>query len=137
MSFACFIRFIGRRSCLKLMNRQILVVDDQPGIRMLLSDVFKSKGYQVQTANTGAEALEILSRSSFDLLVIDYQLPIVDGAGVLNELKKRNMQIPTIMISGLIEELSQETVCMEYVKEIFSKPFNIRDVCSAVQSILS
>src|SRR5690625_527709 len=73
-----FTREKERRAVLS-MQKEILVVDDQPGIRLLLTDIFENDGYKVNTAETGQEALDKIYKNFFDLIILDYKLPILDG----------------------------------------------------------
>lgn len=118
------------------MNKHILVVDDQPGIRFLLDEVFTNEGYQVTTANTGKEALDHVHTSTFDLIMMDYKLPVMDGVQVLHLLEEEEIMIPTILMSGLAEEIMQEIDSSSMLKHILSKPFNIVEVCTIVNGIL-
>ncbi|MGY0691165.1 response regulator [Virgibacillus sp. FSP13] len=118
------------------MRREILIVDDQPGIRLLLQEVFTNEGYQVETANTGKEALEKLHSNTFDLIMLDYKLPIVDGAEVLQRLDKQGVTTPAILMSGLAEEVVKESQNFSMVREVIAKPFNIQDICSTVKILL-
>ncbi|WP_106496009.1 response regulator [Lentibacillus sp. Marseille-P4043] len=118
------------------MRREILIVDDQPGIRLLLQEVFINEGYQVETANTGKEALEKIHSNTFDLIMLDYKLPIVDGAEVLQRLEEQGITTPAILMSGLAEGLVKESEKYSMVQEVIAKPFNIQDVCSTVKTLL-
>lgn len=119
------------------MSKEILVVDDQPGIRLLLADMLRNEGYQVQTAETGQEALDKINSSHCDLLVLDYQLPVINGIELLTMLEKKSIVLPAILISGLAEEFQKKYDSDLYIKKVFTKPFDMRDVCSVVDSILS
>lgn len=118
------------------MKKEILVVDDQPGIRLLLQEIFANEGYQVETAKTGKEALDKLHSHTFDLVMLDYKLPIIDGAEVLQQLEQEKFTVAVILMSGLAEELSKESEKHSIVKEIVAKPFNIKDVSSIAKKLL-
>ncbi|QKY70495.1 response regulator [Lentibacillus sp. CBA3610] len=119
------------------MTKKILVVDDQPGIRMLIQEVFMEEGYDVTTAETGKEALDKLYRESFDLLILDYKLPVVDGLEVLNQLEHNQIYIPAIVMSGLAEDARKDLQQFSLIKEVFAKPFNIQELNSFVKRILN
>jgi len=82
------------------MSFSILVVDDEEGIRRSLGDILEDEGYEVQTAETGREALRLAREENPDLIFLDIWLPDIDGMEVLEELKKANPQVPVVMISG-------------------------------------
>lgn len=118
------------------MTEEVLVVDDQPGIRMLLTDILRNDGYQVSEATTGKEALKKINSHSFDLIILDYKLPIIDGAGVLQKLKQSKIDIPVILMSGLVDEISMDSKKYPMVKKIMEKPFNVLDIQHSVKLIL-
>ncbi|WP_174614958.1 response regulator [Virgibacillus ihumii] len=118
------------------MTRKILVVDDQPGIRLLLQEVFTNEGYHVTTVTTGKEALDNLFSTEFDLIMLDYKLPIVDGVEVLRKMNDRDITTPAIIMSGLPEDISTETEQLSPVKKILAKPFNVQEVCDFTRSLL-
>ncbi|MEC5424443.1 response regulator [Virgibacillus sp. C22-A2] len=118
-------------------KKKILVVDDQPGIRLLLTDILISEGFQVSTANTGKEALDKIYSRSFDLLIIDYNLPIINGIQVLQQMETDNIRTPAILMSGLAEDIITEAEEYTMVKEVLAKPFNIQDICISVKSLLN
>ncbi|MUK89627.1 response regulator [Ornithinibacillus sp. L9] len=119
------------------MNKVVLVVDDEHGIRLLLEDVLTNEGYHVITAKTGKEALDKLQKHSISLMILDYKLPIVDGIEILKQLAQAQTQIPTIVMSGMIEKIEDETKDIANVKAILSKPFNILDITEKVKNILA
>lgn len=118
------------------MKHEILVVDDEPGIRLLLTDVLNAEGYDVVTAKTGVEALKKINESPFDLIILDCQLPILDGLEVVQQLKNDQQVIPIIMISGLPELLTDDLLTYDAIKKVVSKPFNIQDMIHFVKSAI-
>lgn len=82
------------------MKPVILVVDDEEGIRETLSEILEDEGYQVITASTGEEAINIFKTESPDLVFLDIWLPGMDGIETLKEIKNLRREVPVIMISG-------------------------------------
>ncbi|WP_284140147.1 MULTISPECIES: response regulator [unclassified Virgibacillus] len=119
------------------MDQRILIVDDEIGIRLLLEEILTNEGYAIETANTGQEALDKLMQQTFDLLLIDYKLPILDGIEVLEQLQNNDVSIPTILMSGMMESIKQEVEAIPMVKRILGKPFNVIDVCKIVESVFN
>ena len=120
----------------KYMEKEILIVDDQPGIRMLLTDILANEGYQVSTAKNGKEALDKIYANKYNLIILDYKLPIIDGVEVLQKMKQNKVEIPTIIISGLVEEVSKESSNNNLIKKVIAKPFNVKDIQQSVKLIL-
>ncbi|MHA6250657.1 response regulator [Oceanobacillus sp. CAU 1775] len=119
------------------MQEEILIVDDQPGIRLLLSDILIYEGYRVTTASTGEEALNKLKEKQFDLLMLDYKLPIIDGKEVLKKMEELGIYIPVIVMTGLVENFQMDIEKIPLVKKIMAKPFNVLDIGEEVKRILA
>jgi DNA-binding NtrC family response regulator len=79
---------------------QVLVVDDEPIVRESIRDWLKDAGYQVATAETGEEALEIVEKQDFSVMVLDLRLPGKSGITVLKEVKAAKPQIKSIIITA-------------------------------------
>ncbi len=79
---------------------RILVVDDEPGVRAALEGILRDEGFQVSTAASGEEGLEILAREPFDALLLDVWLPGIDGLDTLVQLRERRVDAEVVMISG-------------------------------------
>ncbi|GGJ52854.1 response regulator [Virgibacillus salexigens] len=118
------------------MKKEILVVDDQPGICMLLTDILTSEGYHVETAKTGKERLDKINNSSFHLLMIDYKLPIFNAFEVLRRMEAENRIVPTILMSGMTEDDIREKEDCSKIESVLSKPFNIHEVCKLVKATI-
>jgi two-component system, response regulator, stage 0 sporulation protein F len=118
------------------MKKKILIVDDEAGIRLLLEDLLESDGHEIQTAKDGKEALELLTIHTFDLLIIDYKLPIMDGVEVIQHLEKANKELSIIVMSGLVENINEEAIALRNVKKVLSKPFNVLEVKEYVNQLL-
>jgi two-component system nitrogen regulation response regulator NtrX len=78
----------------------ILIVDDEPGVRSSLSGVLRDEGFDVETAATGEECLELAARTAFDVIVLDVWLPGIDGLVTLQRLRERRIDAQVVMISG-------------------------------------
>ncbi|MBM3823178.1 MAG: response regulator [Verrucomicrobia bacterium] len=92
------------------MKQHLLVVDDEESIRELLSSYFKKHGYNVTTAATPAEAIEIANQRQIHLIVLDLALADADGLELLELLKKNHPNLPIVILTGMgfDEELFQE-----------------------------
>lgn len=115
------------------MKADILVVDDQPGIRLLLTDLLTNEGHRVSTAKTGKEALDLIYSHTFDLIFIDYKLPVMDGFNVLKQLEEKNRNIPAILMSGMVLP-GEETMQLKNVVEVVAKPFNVHHLIEIVRT---
>jgi DNA-binding response OmpR family regulator len=82
------------------MGRRILIVDDQETIILFLRDRLEKLGYEVTTASNGLEGLEILKRESFTGILLDLEMPIMDGLTMLNRLRQKFSTVPVIVMSA-------------------------------------
>jgi chemosensory pili system protein ChpA (sensor histidine kinase/response regulator) len=82
-------------------KKVVLVVEDNVLNRELTNAVLKAAGYHVLSAKDGAEALMTVGRESVDLMLLDIDLPFIDGHNVLAALKEKGIEVPAIFISGL------------------------------------
>ena len=78
----------------------ILITDDEPNIRKTLSQTFKLEGYRVETAGDGRQALGVLEDGGIDLVMLDLQMPHMDGLETLRELRKRGHAMPVMLLTA-------------------------------------
>lgn len=115
------------------MKRNILIVDDHPAICLLLSEFFSHEGYSVMVANTGKEAIEKLKKYTFDIVFLDYNIPIIDGVSVIKRLAHGGFLTPIVLMSGMSEKIKDKVSKHPFVKRIISKPFNLDEIKMFVQ----
>lgn len=115
------------------MANKILVVDDHPGIRLLLLEIFSHEGYNVTMASNGQEAIDLINSEVFNLVILDRHLPIFDGLEVVKHIAKLKKPSTVLFISGLSDGLEEEIKEYEFVKAIVEKPFNINDFYDIVK----
>jgi len=116
---------------------RVLVADDDPAIRMLVQRVLVRQGYDVTTANDGADAIVQLDQNEFDLLVLDLMMPRVDGIGVIAHLQSRGAATPPILVMTAASPDILRRLPHERIARIITKPFDIeqlmRDAGEAIQ----
>jgi two-component system nitrogen regulation response regulator NtrX len=78
----------------------VLVVDDESAIREAIRTTLEYEGYAIDEAGSGQEALEMIGREPWDVILLDIKMPVMDGLEVLEHLRSRRSQTPVIMISG-------------------------------------
>lgn len=119
----------------------VLIAEDELHTRLALSIIFKKAGFKVLTAETGRRALEKIiridqSNEMVNLLVSDIQMPDLSGIDLLSELNKRQLSVPTILITGYgINDIDQTLGTMKYV-DIVEKPFEADDILQRVKRII-
>ncbi len=82
--------------------KKILIVDDKESIRTLIEDELEDEGYEVLSESSGKEALATLDNIEYqvDLVMLDIKMPGMNGLEVLNEIKKKNKNLPVILLSA-------------------------------------
>lgn len=78
----------------------ILVVDDEPNIRRMVASLLTAEGHQASVAATGEEALQALTESEPDVVLLDLALPGIDGISVLSQIREKHATLPVVMMSG-------------------------------------
>lgn len=118
------------------MSDKVLVVDDEPSNRKILEQVLTRQGYSVEIANDGAEALKKLESSQPDLILLDYMMPDVSGMDVLKELRKREEDIPVVMITayGTVERAVE--AMQEGAYDFITRPFKPEHIALVVRKAL-
>ena len=115
---------------------RVLVVDDEPGIASLLMETLRLAGFEAAIANTGIEALEDLKRSAFDLILLDVNLPIMDGFQILAQLRQRQPEIPIIMISARLDKKDVIEAFKLGADDYITKPFSIEEVVMRINAVM-
>lgn len=114
---------------------RVMVVDDEPMVREVVSNYLEREGYEVTAVADGHEALERLDEATPDLVVLDVMLPSVDGLSILRHVR-RHSEVPVILLTARGEEsdriLGLELGADDYV----SKPFSPRELTARVRSVL-
>ena len=106
------------------MRERILVVDDEPNMLRLLKTILMDKtGYEVSTTNNPLEVAKMLQEESFDLVITDLKMPLVDGIDLISIVKKIDPTLPIIMITayGTIE--TAEEAIQQGAYDFITKPF--------------
>lgn len=121
--------------------RTILVVDDEPEIRRLLTRVLNNKGLRVLEAERGLDALRMIKAHMPDLLVLDAMLPEVNGFEIARRVKSsaKYSHIPIIMVSAVYKgwRVAEDARSSYGVDAYIEKPFRLGDVVSAIETALA
>jgi DNA-binding response OmpR family regulator len=116
-------------------GRQVLVVDDEPMLRNLLSRLLRMEGYDVLEAEDGQAALNIVRAKEPDLVLLDVMLPARDGLDVLGDLR-RTSNVPVILVSALGEEADRVLGLKLGADDYVVKPFSAAELSARIESVL-
>ena len=119
---------------LMMQTSRILVVDDEPKIRRIVSSYLIEEGFEVAEAHDGETALE-LSNADLDLVILDIGLPGIDGIDVLRELRTRS-DVPVIVVTARAEETDRLIGLSVGADDYVTKPFSPRELVLRVKAIL-
>ncbi len=112
--------------------KKILVVDDESGIRFLLSEVLLNKGFEVSLASDGQESLDKLEQDHFDLVVTDINMPRLDGVAMLKRMKKTGRDEKIIIMTGNPADQRLLDKGLPHVESHLFKPFGIESFLNVV-----
>jgi DNA-binding response OmpR family regulator len=114
----------------------ILVVEDEPSIRQGLCDVLTFRGYAVDSADNGKDALAKGEGGRFDLIVLDIMLPELDGLGVCRCLRGAGHEVPVLMLTAKGDEQDVLNGFEAGADDYVTKPFSVRELLARVQALL-
>jgi two-component system, OmpR family, alkaline phosphatase synthesis response regulator PhoP len=117
------------------MAKKIFIVDDEPQIVKVLKAYLEKAGYQVVTADDGKNALGIFQREKPDFLILDLNLPGLDGLEVCKSIR-RDSNIPILMLTARVEEADKLIGLELGADDYVIKPFSPREVVARVRTIL-
>lgn len=111
----------------------VLVVDDDPSILLTVSEILDLEGYPVETARNGVEALSAVERAHPSLVLLDMRMPILDGWGFAEELKRRGLSLPILVMTAAQDARgwADEIGAQGYL----AKPFDLPDLLAAVERL--
>ena len=118
------------------MERTILVVEDDTGIRVVLQDTLTSQGYHVVTADNGMKGLELAQKLKPDLIILDVMLPLMDGFEICKRLRKEGITSPVMMLTVKDEEVDKVLGLELGADDYVTKPFSLKELSARVKALL-
>lgn len=117
-------------------SRRILLVEDEPGLVLTLTDRLTSEGYQVESIRDGDEAVETATGSHFDLIVLDVMLPGKNGFDVCQELRRKGVTTPILFLTAR-GEIADKVVGLKLGGDDYlTKPFDMLELVARVDALL-
>jgi two-component system NtrC family sensor kinase len=119
-------------------DARILLVDDNPIVSQVIIDILSLDGYGVDTAPNGIAALEKMEGRRYDLVLTDLHMPEMDGAGLYEELAKRQTHPPQkiIFLTGTAGTSEAHRLMQDTGLPVLRKPFNLVELLDLVQKVL-
>jgi len=119
-------------------SKRIVVADDEAHILHVVSMKLRNAGYEVVTTVDGEEALELCTSEPPDLIITDYQMPIMSGLEMLKEFRKREqgVNVPAIMLTARGFDIEQSEMIQAGISLVLAKPFSPKEVLEKVSELL-
>lgn len=115
---------------------KVLVIDDEPGVRALISEALSLSEISAVQAADGLEALSYLRRERFDLLILDINMPKLDGLALLEKLRTEGMSVPVLMLSARADKADVNQGLRIGADDYLTKPFSIEELVLRVKAIM-
>ena len=117
---------------------RILVVDDEPHIRRVLSVVLEGRGYQVMMASDGLQGLSELGGDTVDLVILDLMMPGANGLEVLSKIRSdpQRSETPVIILTAKGQDTDRDAALAGGANDFLTKPFSPKKLLARIEEIL-
>lgn len=116
--------------------RHVLVIEDEPQMRSMLTDNLEFEGYKVTAVATGEEALQAVATRHFALLLVDVMLPGMSGFDVCQQLRARGKHVPIVVLTARTAEQDRIRGLDLGADDYVSKPFSVRELLARVRALV-
>jgi len=119
-------------------GKKVLVVDDEIHIVHVVAIKLRNNGYEVISADNGAEAFELACEEKPDIIVTDYQMPVMSGLELVEKLRQRDdmKDIPVIMLTARSFAITKEQQEDLQISSCLSKPFSPKELLGNIEDVL-
>ena len=117
------------------MNR-ILIVEDEPDMRLGLKDNLEFEGYEVVSADDGESGLKHILQERFSLVLLDVMLPKISGYDICKEVRKQGINVPIILLTAKGEEIDKVLGLELGADDYVTKPFSLRELLARIKAVL-
>src|SRR5580698_1052676 len=118
------------------MKARILLVEDEPSMRLALADILESEGYRVQAAADGEAGLQHVVEQRPDLILLDVMLPKLDGFALCTELRRLEIATPVLMLTAKGQVQDRVTGLDSGADDYLVKPFSTEELLARVRALL-
>ncbi len=121
-------------------HKRILIADDTATVLTVAEDILVADGYEVTTARNGKQALHLLQANRYDLAVLDYHMPEMDGMQVIREIRGSTApaaQIPIIMLTASVSHETEKVALAAGATAFLLKPFRANDLLNTIEDLLA
>lgn len=121
---------------IKMRRKNILLVDNDMSYLFLLSNILEFKGIEVTKATNGIEAVEMLEKRNFGMMITDFDMPGMNGIELAMKVRELYPDIHIVMITGELSPDVVEAAANSGISQVLSKPVNVMRVLAVIRSIL-
>ena len=118
-------------------SKKILIVDDNPNMSVLLSDILEIFEYEGAQAEDGEEALTKLKSDEFAMVFTDLRMPKMDGIDLLKAIKNQHPELPVVVITGYSLGETQNILLTERADGFLNKPFKVNEIKDLLERLLN
>jgi len=115
---------------------RILIVEDEPNMRLGLMDNLEFEGYQVDIAEEGNEGLNKILEENYNLILLDVMLPNLSGFDILKKVRQEGIRTPIILVTAKGEEIDKVRGLEMGADDYITKPFSLRELLARVKAVL-
>ena len=114
----------------------ILLAEDEPDTREMMTEILQQEGYQIFAASDGAEALKLWEKNAIDLFLLDIMMPVKSGYDVCREVRKDDLEVPVMFVSAKSEEIDVVLGLELGADDFLRKPFGKHELLARVRALL-
>lgn len=118
------------------MSARLLLVEDEPGLVMTLTDRLVSEGYTVEAVGDGETAVERAGEGAFDLVLLDVALPRKNGFDVCRDLRQRGLTVPVLMLTARNQTVDKVLGLKIGADDYVTKPFEMMELLARIEALL-
>ena len=118
------------------MAGKILIVDDNPNMSSLLSEMLEVFDYQSVRANDGMEAIEKVNQDDISLVITDMRMPKMSGLDLLQKIKEKRPDLPVVVISGYALDEDGNNLLSSLADGFLNKPFKMSDIEALLKQVV-
>lgn len=116
--------------------QKILIVEDEPNMRLGLKDNLEFEGYEVETAADGEAGLALVLSGNYDLIILDVMMPKLSGFDVCKQARAKGIKAPIILLTAKGEEIDKIIGLELGADDYITKPFSLRELLARIKAVL-
>jgi two-component system alkaline phosphatase synthesis response regulator PhoP len=118
------------------MEEKILLVEDEPGLRITIGDRLRSEGYRVEASADGQDGYDRAANGDFDLIILDIMLPRKSGLDVCRDLRQNDLTTPILMLTARDQTIDKVLGLKLGADDYLTKPFEMLELIARVEALL-